>query len=93
MVSKVHAYHILVKDEQKAKELLIKIKNGEDFGKVAEENSLCPSKRKCGDLGWFGRGQMVRPFELAAFNLKKGELSEPVKTEFGWHIIKVVDIQ
>ncbi|HLD12461.1 MAG TPA: peptidylprolyl isomerase [Candidatus Nanoarchaeia archaeon] len=91
MAQQVRAAHILVKGEEKAKELLQKIRTGSNFEKLAEENSLCPSKKKGGDLGWFGRGMMVREFEQAAFNLEKGHISPPVKTEFGWHIIKCLD--
>ncbi len=91
MASQVHAFHILVKTEEEAKQVLADLKKEIAFQKIAMERSLCPSKSRGGDLGWFGRGQMVRPFELAAFSLKKGEMSQPVKTEFGWHVIKVVD--
>ncbi len=91
MVKEVRASHILVKTEEKAKEILGKLRLGESFEKLATENSICPSKKRGGDLGWFGRQKMVREFELAAFNLKKGEISQPVKTQFGWHIIKLVD--
>ena len=88
MVDKVHCAHILLSSEEAAKALLARIRAGESFSKLAGELSKCPSGKKGGDLGWFGRGQMVREFEKAAFTLKKGELSEPVKTQFGWHIIK-----
>lgn len=91
MVNKVHAAHILVKSEEKAKELLTKLKSGSLFEELAMENSLCPSKKNSGDLGWFGRNMMVRPFEVATFSMKKGDLSSPIKTEFGWHIIKLLD--
>jgi len=91
MVTHVHAGHILVKTEQEAKQIAKEIKEGYDFRKLAMLKSNCPSGKRGGDLGWFGRGKMVRAFELAAFSLKKGEVSEPVKTEFGWHIIKVYD--
>jgi len=90
MVKEVRASHILVKSQEKATELLNKIKIGQSFEKLAMENSLCPSKKKGGDLGWFGRGKMIREFENAAFNLKKNEMVI-VKTDFGWHIIKKVD--
>lgn len=83
----IHCAHILVKTEQEAKEVLEQLKKGASF-KLASEKSLCPSRKRGGDLGFFGRGQMVREFETAAFALKKGEVSQPVKTRFGWHIIK-----
>jgi peptidyl-prolyl cis-trans isomerase C len=91
MVNEVHAYHILVKTENEAKEILNEIKKGIDFQRLAQIKSMCPSGKKGGDLGWFGRGKMVREFENTAFSLNKGEISQPVKTQFGWHIIKVVD--
>jgi peptidyl-prolyl cis-trans isomerase C len=88
MADKVHCAHILVKTEQEAKDIYSDLTEGVSFAKLAEQKSLCPSGRKGGDLGTFGRGSMVKPFETAAFALKKGETSHPVKTEFGWHIIK-----
>jgi peptidyl-prolyl cis-trans isomerase C len=91
MPGKVHASHILVKTEQEALGILYDLRQGKDFGELARQKSLCPSKRDGGDLGWFGRGQMVREFEAAAFGLKPGELSRPVKTPFGWHIIKLIE--
>jgi len=90
---KVRASHILVETEEKAKELLKEIEAGKDFGELAQEYSSCPSKRDGGDLGYFGKGTMVKPFEEAAFALKKGEVSQPVETQFGWHIIKVTGIK
>ena len=90
---KIRASHILVKTEDEAKKLLEEIKNGADFAKLASEHSMCPSGRDGGDLRFFGRGMMVKPFEDAAFALKKGEVSEPVETQFGWHLIKLTDIQ
>lgn len=90
---KIRASHILVKSEEEAKKLLEEIKNGADFAKLASEHSMCPSGRDGGDLRFFGRGMMVKPFEDAAFALKKGEVSEPVETQFGWHLIKLTDIQ
>jgi peptidyl-prolyl cis-trans isomerase C len=91
MATKVHAAHILVKDQSKAFELLARIKSGESFEAIAKQYSECPSKSKGGDLGTFGRGQMVKKFEDAAFNGKKGEVVGPVKTEFGYHLIKIID--
>ncbi len=89
--TQVRAAHILVEKESQAKGLKNRIESGEDFAKMAKQFSLCPSKQRGGDLGYFGRGQMVPEFETAAFNLPKGEISEPVQTDFGWHIIKVTD--
>ena len=91
MVTHVHAYHILVKSQPEALSVLEELKKGASFEKMAQLKSTCPSGKNGGDLGWFGRGKMVRAFELVAFNMKKGEISQPIKTEFGWHIIKVVD--
>lgn len=92
-VKEVRASHILVKDETKALELYENIKSGkEDFAQAAMEYSSCPSKRNGGDLGFFSKGKMVKPFEDAAFSLEKGELSQPIQTQFGWHLILVTDI-
>ena len=93
MAIKVHAAHILVKTEGEAKELLFDLKRGKSFEDAAREKSVCPSGKKGGDLGWFGRGQMVREFETAAFQMKADELSAPLRTQFGWHIIKVIETQ
>jgi len=99
----VRASHILVKvdktasDEEKAKALekiktiQKRIKSGEDFAEVAKEVSDCPSKDNGGDLNFFHKGQMVPPFENAAFSMKQGETSDIVETEFGYHIIKLTD--
>lgn len=89
MTTEVRASHILVKTEQEAKDLYNEIKNGKSFAEVAQEKSLCPSGQNGGDLGFFGKGMMVKPFEDAAFALEVGELSQPVETQFGWHLIKV----
>ncbi|MGN1153965.1 MAG: peptidylprolyl isomerase [Candidatus Gastranaerophilaceae bacterium] len=90
---RIRASHILVKTEDEAKKLYEEIQNGADFAELAKEYSLCPSKRDGGDLNYFGKGMMVKPFEEAAFALKKGEVSEPVETQFGWHLIKLTDIK
>lgn len=92
MLREVRASHILVKTEDEAKKLLEEIKAGKSFGDAAKEVSLCPSGRDGGDLGFFGKGMMVKPFEDAAFALKEGEVSEPVETQFGWHLIKLTGI-
>ncbi len=87
------ARHILVKTEAEAKDVMAQLKKGDDFAKVAKEKSLDPgSKEKGGDLGWFSPAGMVKPFSDAVTGLKKGETtSAPVQTQFGWHIIKLVD--
>jgi len=84
----IHARHILVATEAEAKEVEERLKKGEDFATLAKEKSKDPSAEG-GDLGFFSRGQMLKPFEDAAFALKEGEISDPVQTQFGWHIIKV----
>ena len=92
-VKKVQARHILVGAKELAEEIKKKIDDGEEFSKLAEEFSECPSKKRGGDLGWFGKGAMVRPFEVAAFSADEGEIVGPVKTEFGYHIIYVYEVQ
>jgi len=91
MVNEVHAAHILVKREDQAKEILAKINAGENFGEMARKFSTCPSGKKGGDLGWFTRGKMVKEFEKAAFEGQKGAIVGPVKTDFGYHLIKVLE--
>jgi len=88
MSDKVQCAHILVKTEQEARSVLERLDKGEKFANMAKEVSLCPSAKRGGDLGTFGRGKMVKEFENAAFALKKGEISPVVKTKFGYHIIK-----
>lgn len=102
---RVRAQHILIKvdpsdDEKKKSEALKKLKDikkrimaGEDFGKLAKENSEGPSNVREGDLGYFTRGRMVKPFEDAAFKLSPNEVSDIVETQFGYHLIKVLDHQ
>lgn len=88
MPDQVHCAHILVKTEQEAKAILERLNKGEKFANIAKDASLCPSGKKGGDLGTFGRGKMVKEFETAAFTLQKGQTSTIVKTKFGYHIIK-----
>lgn len=99
----IRASHILItvdpaasaaerkKGSELAESLLKQLKAGGDFAKLAQENSGCPSSKQGGDLGYFGKGQMVKPFEEAAFKLKPGELSGVVETQFGFHIIKLTE--
>ncbi|MGL1891091.1 MAG: peptidylprolyl isomerase [Spirochaetaceae bacterium] len=89
--SEVKASHILVKEEDKINELNTKIKAGESFEELAKENSECPSGQNGGDLGFFGKGKMVPEFETTAFAMGVGEVSDPFKTDFGFHILKVTD--
>lgn len=90
-VEEVRARHILVKDEETAKALAAKAKGGADFVQLATENSIGPSKESGGDLGYFTADQMVPSFSAAAFKLQVGDVSEPVQSQFGWHIIKLED--
>ncbi|MGM0462484.1 MAG: foldase protein PrsA [Fibrobacterota bacterium] len=90
------AQHILIKDdkdtpEETAAKLHAQIQEGSSFDELAKEHSDCPSGQKGGDLDWFGKGQMVPAFESALLTLDVGEVSEPVKTDFGYHIIKKTD--
>jgi peptidyl-prolyl cis-trans isomerase C len=91
MVKEVHAAHILVKTKDKADQLLAEIKAGKSFEEMAKKFSDCPSKAKGGDLGWFKTGMMVKEFEVAAFKGQKGDIVGPVKTQFGYHLIKIID--
>ncbi|KMT64343.1 peptidylprolyl isomerase [Catenovulum maritimum] len=81
--------HILTRNPDLAADIMAKVKKGEKFELLARRHSNCPSAKKGGDLGEFKRGVMVKPFEAAVFNAKIGEVIGPVKTKFGYHIIKV----
>src|SRR5262249_44541302 len=87
----VHARHILLETEDQAKKAYDRVKGGEDFAKVAKELSKDPGSSDGGDLGWFTKDRMVKEFADAAFAMKPGEISPPVKSQFGWHVIKVED--
>lgn len=87
----VRASHILVDDEETAKKIIDELNNGLSFEEAANKYSSCPSKSQGGDLGFFTKGRMVPEFEDAAFGLEQDVVSEPVETQFGYHIIKVTD--
>ena len=87
----VRARHILVPTEDEAKEIETQLKNGADFATLAKQKSKDPGAADGGDLGYFTKDQMVPEFADVAFKLDKGQISDPVKTQFGWHIIKVED--
>ncbi len=89
MSNKIKCSHILVEKHSEAISLLERIQKGEKFGKLAKEFSIdSGSAKRDGNLGYFGRGKMVKEFEKSAFNLQTGQISEPVKTQYGYHIIK-----
>ncbi len=90
---RVRARHILVKTKAEATKLYYQLKDGADFEELAKKHSIDPSAGNGGDLGYFARGVMIPSFEEAAFSLAKGEFSEPVQTPFGYHLIKVEDIE
>lgn len=90
-MNKIKASHILVEKEYLAEDVIKKIQEGNSFESLAKAFSDCPSGAEGGDLGEFSRGQMVKPFEDAAFALKPGEISGPVRTQFGYHIIKRIE--
>lgn len=92
-MAQASARHILVSTEEKANELKTAIQNGADFGQVAKENSSCPSSRDGGNLGSFGRGQMVPEFDQVVFSAPVGEVQGPVKTQFGYHLVEVTERQ
>ena len=89
MAIQARASHILVKTEDEANKIMKRINDGEDFAAVAKRFSSCPSGKNGGDLGWFGKGQMVPEFEQVAFGNDAGKIVGPVKTQFGFHVIKV----
>ncbi len=89
MTNKIKCSHILVKKQSEAIAILDRIRQGEKFGKLAKELSIdSGSAKRDGNLGYFGRGKMVKEFEAVAFKLEVGKISEPVKTQYGYHIIK-----
>lgn len=87
-MSKISASHILVETAHECDDLLRKLKEGESFESLAKKFSQCPSRDDGGALGEFGKGQMVKEFEDAAFALQPGQVSGPVRTQFGYHLIK-----
>jgi peptidyl-prolyl cis-trans isomerase C len=91
MVNEVRASHLLVDSEEQALNLREEIVAGKAFEEVAKAVSKCPSGRNGGDLGFFGRGRMVPEFDQAAFTQPVGEISEPIKTQFGYHLLVVTE--
>ena len=89
--TQVRASHILVKTAPEALQIKKGIDEGGSFEYYAQNYSMCPSGKNGGDLGYFGRGQMVKPFEDAAFSMEIGEVSEPIETQFGWHLLYLED--
>ncbi len=90
--TEVRAEHILVGTQKEALEIKKQIENREiTFEDAAKKYSKCPSKANGGDLGYFAKGMMVKEFETAAFEAQEGTITNPVQTQFGWHLIKVVD--
>ena len=89
MANKIKCSHILVQKQSEAIAILDRIRQGEKFGKLARDLSIdSGSAKRDGNLGYFGRGKMVKEFETVAFKLEVGKISEPVKTQYGYHIIK-----
>ena len=88
-MTRAAARHILVDDESFCEELKLKIEGGTDFADVAREHSTCPSGQRGGDLGTFGRGQMVQEFDSVVFSAPLNEVQGPVRTQFGYHLIEV----
>jgi parvulin-like peptidyl-prolyl isomerase len=91
-MTEVRASHILVDNEEHANQIKLELERSDKtFAEMAKEKSEGPSGDNGGDLGFFSRGDMVKPFEKKAFEMDVGEVSDPVKTEFGWHLIKKTD--
>jgi parvulin-like peptidyl-prolyl isomerase len=88
-MAQVRASHILVETLAEAQKLKTQIESGSAFEHLAAAHSKCPSGEAGGDLGWFGKGMMVKPFEEACFTMAEGEVSAPIKTQFGYHLIKL----
>ena len=89
-IKKVRARHILVATRPDALKIIKKLNEGANFTTLAKKFSKCPSKKRGGDLGYFERGKMAKSFEEAAFSMEKDEISEPIRTQFGFHVIKVM---
>jgi len=87
----IRASHILVSKLDEADHIMNELKRGKDFSELARKFSSCPSAKNGGDLGFFASGQMVKEFEDTAFSLEIGQTSKPVRTQFGFHIIKVLE--
>ncbi|MHA3902354.1 peptidylprolyl isomerase [Castellaniella sp. WN] len=92
-MTQASARHILVDTEEQCLKLKTDIEGGADFAAVAREHSSCPSSRDGGDLGTFGRGQMVREFDEVVFSAPVGVVQGPVRTQFGYHLVEVTDRQ
>ncbi len=92
-MTQASARHILVDSEEHCLKLKADIKGGADFAAVAREHSSCPSSRDGGNLGTFGRGQMVREFDEVVFSAPVGEVQGPVRTQFGYHLVEVTERQ
>ncbi len=90
MAKRACARHILVKTRDQAEKLKKQLKLGSDFAKLAKKHSFCPTAKRGGDLGEFGRGQMVKPFEDVVFKKPLHVVHGPVKTRFGWHLIETI---
>jgi peptidyl-prolyl cis-trans isomerase C len=88
-----NASHILLETEPEASEVQSMLKANKDFSELAKTRSTGPSGPSGGNLGWFSKGMMVPPFEKAVLGLKVGEISDPIQTQFGWHIIKLIDVR